>query len=109
MARPPIASTLQRIGRGKFADKLADQLQQLTAEVQETQRAGTLVIAIRVAPAAKGGALVIEGKSDIKLPKTDALDTLMWADDDGSLVDHDPRQSQIPGLAPVESMSRTGS
>lgn len=109
MAQRPFADTLRRIGRGKFADKLADDLQRLTTEVQETQRAGSLVIAIRIAPAAKGGALVIEGKSDIKLPKTEPLDTLMWAGDDGELVDHDPRQTQIPGLVPVDSLGRTGS
>lgn len=108
MAFRPFADTLRRIGRGKFADKLAEDLARLTAEVQETQRPGVLAIGIRVAPAAKGGALVIEGKSEIKLPKAEPFDTLMWASDDGQLVDHDPRQREIPGLAPVDG-SRTGS
>lgn len=96
MATRPITDTLRRIGKGVFLDRISDQLNQLVREVENNGKAGTLVIQIAVSRANRGGALIVAGKSEVKLPKAPPEDALMWSTPEGNLVDRDPNQHELP-------------
>ena len=96
----PFATTLQEIGGGKLAARLAAQLVELTAAVKATGKKGAITLKIEVAPLKKAAAntLVVSGSSTAKVPEgEDANPTsVFFADDDGNLSRDDPQQPQLP-------------
>ena len=96
MSVRPITDTLRKIGRGSFIDQASDELAELVRQIEETGKAGALVLHIRVSKANRGGALIVEGKHELKLPKAPPSDALMWATPEGNLVDRDPAQHELP-------------
>lgn len=95
MSIRPITDTLRRIGRGTYIDRASEELARLVRDVEEHSKPGTLVLTIRVSKAARGGALVVAGKTDLRLAKADADDALMWSSPEGNLLDADPHQTQL--------------
>jgi hypothetical protein len=95
MAIRPITDTLRKIGRGAFLDTISAELADLVRQVEEHGKAGTLVLRIKVSKAGRAGALVIEGKHELQMPKPPAEDALLWATPEGNLVDSDPNQKQL--------------
>ena len=95
MAIRPITDTLRKIGRGAFIDAVSDELAALVRQVEEHGKAGTLVLKLKVSKAGRSGALVIEGKHELQMPKPPAEDALLWATPEGNLVDSDPSQKQL--------------
>lgn len=96
MAIRPIVDTLRRIGKGVFLDRISAELAHVVREVETHAKPAELHIRIRVSPAARGGALVVEGFSALKLAKPPGEDALMWSTPDGNLVDRDPSQGELP-------------
>lgn len=96
MAIRPIIDTLRRIGKGVFLDRISEELARVVREVENTGKPGILNISLRVSQANRGGALVVEGKSEVKLAKPAAEDALMWSTPEGNLLDRDPNQGELP-------------
>lgn len=97
----PFFDTMRDIRRGQLLEEAADELQKVIAAVEETGKAGKLVIEIAVAPASKGqGAVKVADKITAKLPtaKLPALpagETIMFVTTDNNLVANDPRQRSL--------------
>lgn len=103
----PIADTLRRIGGGVFADTASDELNQLVAAVNKTGKSGKLTLNIIVKKATRGGAMHVSGKTILTLPAKEPMESMMFASDEGDLVDYDPNQKKldlkiIPDAAPAE-------
>jgi len=96
MPARPLFDTLRDIRRGQLLDDAADELQKVVAAVEETGKAGKLVIEIAVAPASKGqGAMKVSDKITAKLPTLPAGETIMFITPENNLVPNDPRQKSL--------------
>ena len=92
----PFFDTMRDIRRGQLLEEAADGLQKVIAAVEETGKAGKLVIEIAVAPASKGqGAVKVADKITAKLPALPAGETIMFVTTDNNLVVNDPRQRTL--------------
>lgn len=92
----PFFDVAREIRRGQFIDECADELQNLIAAVEETGKAGKLVIEIAVAPASRGqGAVKVADKITAKLPSLPAGETIMFVTPENNLVANDPRQTKL--------------
>lgn len=108
MSIKPLTDTLRRIGKGAFMDQASAELAKLVRQVEETGKPGALVLAIRISKANRGGALVVEGKHELKLPKAPPEDALMWATTEGNLVDRDPAQPELPlSVVPADTAAKS--
>lgn len=109
MSVRPIFDTLRDIRRGQLLDDAADKLQEVVKAVDETGKAGKLVIEINVAPASRGqGAMKVSDKITAKLPTLPAGETIMFVTPESNLVPNDPRQQKLdlkavePATQPAE-------
>jgi len=92
----PFFDVARDIRRGAFIDEMADAIQQVVASVEETGKAGKVLVEISVAPASKGqGAVKVADKITLKLPALPAGETIMFVTPDNNLVANDPRQSSL--------------
>jgi hypothetical protein len=96
----PFAATLQEIGNGVIAARLAEQLQDLTTAVTETAKKGTLVLTLTVAPLKAGNVtnLIVTAKTLLKAPEDDsaAPSSVFFHDANGNLRRDDPNQPALP-------------
>lgn len=87
---------VRRLYRGRFAQKLAQELRRMSAEVQTAGHAGTITVKIDVKPAARETGdsekrfLVAFNR---KMPQGRAFETVMYMNDDGELQDAPPGQT----------------
>jgi hypothetical protein len=92
----PFFDVARDLRRGEFIDECGDELQKVIAAVEETGKAGKLVIEITVAPASKGqGAVKVADRITAKLPQLAAGETIMFVTPDNNLVANDPRQAKL--------------
>ncbi|ROH87966.1 hypothetical protein ED236_00285 [Pseudomethylobacillus aquaticus] len=92
----PFFDTIRDLRRGSFIDECADELQRVVAAVEETGKAGKLVIEIAVSPASKGqGAVKVADKIVAKLPALPAGETIMFVTTDNNLVANMPGQGEL--------------
>lgn len=93
----PFSAVVQEIGSGTLAAKLAEQLQELTLAVVETGKAGTLTVALKVAPLKAGNVtnLVTTAKTTLKTPDDD-IASVFFVDQYGNLTRDDPQQPTLP-------------
>lgn len=87
---------LQNHRRGEVLSDLAEGLRDVTDAVRETGKGGKLILEIKIRPAAKGGAMVVEDVVKTSLPKTEAEGSIFFADSDGNLLREDPNQKTLP-------------
>lgn len=92
----PFFDVFRELRRGGAIDEATDELQRVVAAVEETGKAGKLVIEISVTPASKGqGAVKVADKITAKLPALPAGETIMFVTKDNNLVANDPRQTTL--------------
>jgi uncharacterized protein with LGFP repeats len=92
----PFFDVARELRRGNFLEECADELQTVIAAVEETGKAGKLVIEISVAPASKNqGAVKVSDRITAKLPALAAGETIMFVTPDNNLVANDPRQQSL--------------
>lgn len=92
----PFFDVARELRRGNFLEECADNLQTVIAAVEETGKAGKLVIEISVSPASKGqGAVKVSDRITAKLPQLPAGETIMFVTPDNNLVANDPRQQSL--------------
>lgn len=88
--------TVRDLRRGQFIDECADKLQEVVAGVEDTGKAGKLVIEITIKPASKGqGAVMVADKITVKLPQLPAGETIMFVTPENNLMPNDPRQKDL--------------
>lgn len=96
----PFADTLQKLQRGKTARELATAMQDLVAAVQDTGKAGTLQVTLKVSKSKASGMVEISDSYVVKAPRADREVSLFYVTDDHNLVRDDPRQLELP-VGPV--------
>lgn len=89
--------TVRDLRRGEFLNDCADKLQEVVAGVEDTGKAGKLLIEITIKPASKGqGAVMVADKITVKLPQLPAGETIMFVTPENNLMANDPRQADLP-------------
>lgn len=92
----PFFDTARDIRHGQFLEDCADELQKVVRAVDESGKAGKLLIELTVKPASKGqGAYILADKVKAKLPELPVGETILFATPEGNLVPNDPRQKNI--------------
>lgn len=92
----PFFDTARELRRGEFLDECADGLNAVVNAVEETGKAGKLVIELTIKPASKGqGAMIVADKITPKLPALPAGETVLFATPEGNLQANDPRQGNL--------------
>jgi hypothetical protein len=91
--------TLIGLRNGAVIQSLNKDLTELVAAVRDTEKAGALVLKVKVAPAAKGkgGAdmVVIEADVKVNLPKPDLGKTFFFTDEEANLLVDNPKQMKL--------------
>jgi hypothetical protein len=91
------ATWLQEQRNGVCHAEATEALKELIAAVTEHQKGGTLTLKLDVKPAKVGvGTLLIVDAVKVSLPEGDRPAAIFYADDDGNLSRHDPRQPRLP-------------
>ena len=108
MAAQNAINTLRDLREGSALDDLADALANVVTHVRHTGRNGKVTLTLTIKPASKGNTQVIaiEDAVSMKLPSMERGSTLLYADEDGGLSRHDPRQPKLPELREVTTMRR---
>lgn len=92
----PFNQVLLDIRQGSLHAELSERLQELVAAVAEHEKAGSLVLTIKVSPAGrKTQQYEIADDLAVKLPKPERGSSLFFALD-GNLSRSDPRQPELP-------------
>lgn len=91
----PFAAVLQEIGKGAAHTRLSEALADLTVAVTETQKKGTLTLTLTVEPTKGMENLTVSANCKVTLP-TEQQASIFFATDEGQLVRHDPRQTEVP-------------
>ncbi len=86
---------LQSHRRGETLSDLAEAMREVAGAVKMTGKAGTVMLKIKIRPASKGGALVVEDEVKTALPKAETQGSIFFADDKGNLLREDPNQTTL--------------
>lgn len=91
------ATWLQEQRAGVAHAEVTEALKELIAAVTEHQKGGSLTLKLEVKPAKVGvGTLLITDAVKVSLPEGDRPAAIFYADDEGNLSRHDPRQPRLP-------------
>jgi hypothetical protein len=99
----PFAELLTILDRGAAHAEASRALHDLVAAVRDTGKKGSMSVALVLSPL-KGShdQLVVAAQVTAKPPKSEPAAAIFYADDDGNLTRHDPRQLEIDGVRVVE-------
>lgn len=105
MAARPFTDVLRDMRFGETLDELTAEFNQLVAAVDNTGKAGSITLTIKLKPSTAGA---IEVTDDIKakVPQLSKGSSLFFPTVEGNLVRNDPRQSEIPGLKEVTANTK---
>ena len=99
----PFAAILQQIRKGGCHHELSEELANLVQAVQAEGKVGTLTLTLKVTPYDKDfGAVKVTDAVKVNAPKPENPSTTFFGDEQGNLTRSNPRQAELPGLAPVE-------
>lgn len=90
----PITDTLRLLDEGAFIDRCSEQMAALVRGVEETGKAGKLVLTLEVKRGTKG-AMLIRPDVTCKVPEPKPEPTMLWATPDGSLTVDNPKQQKL--------------
>lgn len=98
MAQPKVLDTLAELREGLMLDELADAIQNAVTAVRASGKPSRVVLSLTVRPVKQSGGTVVAIDDDVKvkLPPLEKGGTLLFADDDGVLTRHNPKQPQLP-------------
>lgn len=101
-ATRPFADVLRRLNRGITHTELSTAMQDLIAAVQDTGKAGSITIQLKVNPVKGNDSMVtIVDGFKVAAPSRDRATSVFYIDDEHNLRDQDPRQMTIPGVVAV--------
>lgn len=90
----PIIDTLRLLDEGAFLDRCSAQLAALVRGVEETGKAGRLVLTLEVKRGTKG-AMLIRPDSTVKVPEAKLEPTMLWSTPEGNLTVDNPTQQKL--------------
>jgi len=100
---------LSMLRRGTALIELDDELERLVEAVEETGKAGTLTLKLKITPK-KHDSKVLELADTVLVtaPKPDVATTTAWVSADGRLTRRDPRQPELPVPTEVPRDAQAG-
>lgn len=81
---------------GAASEELSDAIAEAVKSSQDTGKAATLTLTIKIKPKRTSGQYFIEDDIKLKLPELMREETIMFGTPDGNLVRDDPRQHKLP-------------
>lgn len=87
----PFATVLQQVAKGSVHNELSELLADLTADVYEHQKPGTLTVVVKLEPTKGGETLTVSVTPTVKGPRATQA-SIFFASEDGQLTRQDPRQ-----------------
>lgn len=87
----PFATVLQQVAKGAVATELSELLADLTADVYEHQKPGTLTVVVKVEPTKGGETVTVSVTPTVKGPRATQA-SIFFATEEGQLTRQDPRQ-----------------
>jgi len=96
-----IISTIVVLDRGRFVVECGRELQELTDAIVETNKAGEIIIKLKVSPSGwkkgtgKPNQFDFQPEVAIKKPHHDAGKTIFYVTDDNKLTREDPEQTEM--------------
>jgi hypothetical protein len=94
MSVRPLTDTLRLLDAGAFLDLASENMNNLVKRVEETGKAGKLVITIDV-KRASAGAMAITPHVSAKIPEPKPDATLLWSTVEGNLTVDNPSQQKL--------------
>lgn len=91
----PFTDILGEIENGSFLRELTSQVYEIVRATQETRKAGSLKIAIKISPTGRGS-VEIDAKMDATVPEHDRPSTTFFVTHDGTMMRNDPNQPRLP-------------
>jgi hypothetical protein len=86
---------------GELHDELSNAMNELVKSVENTQKAGSLTLTLKIKPST-AGALELSDEIKLKKPELPKGASLFFATPEGNLTRNDPRQQALPGIRSVE-------
>lgn len=100
MAQKPLSQQIRALRTG-LDDEIGTKLAALVKKCEDTGRAGTLTIALKLKPG-KAGQIEIFDEIKVTEPKEERGSSLVFATVEGNLDRKDPRQGELEGIRVVE-------
>lgn len=97
----PALDTLRDLRQGRFLDELSNELNDLTRQVRQTDKAGKLTITLDIKPVENDASRVIVSDVIKATPPKVKQATLFFTTPDSNLSRRDPQQPDLPGLTDV--------
>ena len=89
--------TLGAVRKGALINELTERLAEVVAGVVQFEKAGELVLKLKVKPAAENSEMVVlSDEITVKVPVADRPPTWFFATDDGGLARKSPNQDELP-------------
>lgn len=103
---PPrtFSATVDALRFGELGTELTTKLRDLTKRCEDTGRAGSITLTLKLKPG-NGGQIEVVDDVKVTQPKEEKGTTLMFATTEGFLQRNDPRQQEIEGLRQVPADS----
>ena len=95
---------LKQVNKGITEVEASQALENITAKVKDTGRAGSFTIKISITPAGKGEVtqVLVDGEVSEKAPKKDRKQTIFFTTRTNTLVRNNPDQIEMPFLGEVQ-------
>ena len=93
----PFSAILRELGEGATESQLADDFWDLLQRVQDTGKAGTLTLTIKVQGDGRGRVKIID-EVKLRLPEYNRPMTSFFIDKNGNASRRDPNQPALPDL-----------
>lgn len=97
----PASDVLRDLRFGEFMEELSNKFNDLVKAVENTEKAGSITITLKLKPST-AGAIEVADDIKVKTPILSKSASLFFATVEGNLVRNDPRQKDIFGLKEVD-------
>lgn len=94
------SAILGDLGEGQTNSEMGEAFWDLLQRVQDTGKAGTLTLTIKVQSDGRGRVQVVD-EVKLRLPEYNRMPTSFFIDKHGNASRRDPNQPEIPGVTPI--------
>lgn len=92
----PITDVMREMRRGRIVEDATDALGEVVKAVDQTNKAGSITIKIKVKPSKDGGwEKTLSASISTDVPRQDLPDAVFFSNADGDLVRDDPDQKSL--------------
>ena len=96
----PFSAVLHELGEGSTESELGEAFWDLLQRVQDTGKAGSITLTIKVAGDGRGRVQVLD-EVKLRLPEYNRPQTSFFIDKHGNASRRDPNQPEIPGVTNI--------